>query len=164
MWHGEAELGCDARARGRCAEPIDADDRARYAPAAGVARGAYVLNPDVTAPDVLLLATGSEVQYVVATAATLAARGVRARLVSMPCWELFEEQPAAYRDAVLPPSVTARIAVETGVALGWHRWVGSQGRVVGLDRYGASAPGPEVTTRLGFTTEHVVATALEALR
>jgi transketolase len=136
-------------------------DRSRLAPARELARGAYVLNPDVTQPDLLLLATGSEVQYIVAAADALAAKGVAVRLVSMPSWELFEEQSAAYRDAVLPPDMTARVAVETGVSLGWHRWVGPRGRILSVDRFGASAPGPEVARRLGFTAEHVVAAALE---
>jgi transketolase len=138
-------------------------DRTRFAPARGLARGAYVLNPEVTQPDLVLIATGSEVQYIVAAAEVLAARGVGTRLVSMPCWQLFDAEPAAYRDAVLPPAVTARVAVETGSPLGWHRWVGTRGRVIGLDRFGASAPGAEVTRQLGFTAEHVVATALEVL-
>jgi transketolase len=135
-------------------------DRARFAPAAGLARGAYVLNPDVTHPDVVLMATGSEVQLIVGAEAELAKRGVRARLVSMPCWELFEEQQASYRDAVLPPTVAARVAVETGRSLGWHRWVGTKGAVVGLDRFGASAPGPRVAAELGFTVPHVVEATL----
>jgi transketolase len=138
-------------------------DRARFAPAAGVAQGAYVLNPEVTAPRLVLMATGSEVQYIAAAAETLASRGIAARLVSMPCWKLFEEQPQAYRDSVLPPAVTARLAVETGVALGWHRWVGSAGRVLSIDRFGASAPAPEIARQLGFTPEHVVELALEVL-
>jgi transketolase len=138
-------------------------DRARFAPAGALARGAYVLNPEVTRPDVLLLATGSEVHLAVAAAETLAARGTAARLVSMPCWKLFDEQPATYRDAVLPPDVTARIAIETGTSLGWHRWVGPHGRVLGIDRFGASAPGPEVARHLGFTAEHLVAAAVEVL-
>jgi transketolase len=79
----------------------------------------------------------------------------------MPCWELFEEQPAAYRHGVLPAEVTARVAVETGTSFGWHRWVGARGRILAVDRFGASAPGGEVTKRLGFTSEHVVAAALE---
>jgi transketolase len=138
-------------------------DRARFAPATGLARGAYVLNPDVTKPDIILMATGSEVQYIAAAAEQLSARGTAVRLVSMPCWELFDEQPAGYRDAVLPPTVTARVAIETGTSLGWHRWVGPRGRIIALDRFGASAPGAEVAKRLGFTADHVVASALEVL-
>jgi transketolase len=138
-------------------------DRTRFAAATALARGGYVLNPDVTKPDLLLIATGSEVQYIVAAAERLTARGTAVRLVSMPCWELFDEQAPEYRDAVLPPEVTARVAVETGTSLGWHRWVGQRGRIVGIDRFGASAPGPEVAKRLGFTVDHVVTSALEVL-
>ncbi|MCW5892461.1 MAG: transketolase [bacterium] len=139
-------------------------DRARFAPAEGVARGAYVLNPDVADPQLLLLASGSEVGLTVAAARTLAQRGVRVRLVSMPCWELFEEQPAAYRESVLPSSVRARLAVESGVTLGWHRWVGLEGDCLTLDRFGASAPGPRVQAELGFTADHVVERAERLLR
>jgi transketolase len=137
-------------------------DRSRFAPAEGLLRGAYVLNPDVTDPELILLATGSEVSLIVAAAALLVGR--RVRLVSMPCWELFEEQPRAYRDAVLPPAVTARLAVESGVALGWHRWVGASGLTHTLDRFGASAPGAEVFARLGLTAERVAERARELLR
>ncbi len=96
-------------------------------PPKGSARGAYVMNPNVDKPDVLLLATGSEVHLVVAAEKTLAEKGIRARLVSMPCWELFEEQPADYREAVLPRAVTRRLSVESGVTLGWQKWVGDRG-------------------------------------
>ena len=116
-------------------------DRGRFASRRGrSSRGAYVLNPEVDRPDLVLLATGSELQLIVAAEKLLAAQGIRARLVSMPCWELFDEQPAAYRDEVLPPTVGPRLAVEAGVSLGWHRWVGPRGDVLALDRFGASAP------------------------
>ena len=138
-------------------------DRSRFAPASLLERGAYVLNPDVTEPDLLLLATGSEVQYIVAAEQVLAARGVKTRLVSMPCWRLFEEQPAEYRAAVLPPNVGARVSIETGTTFGWDRWVGARGRIIGVDRFGASAPGPEVARQLGFSADHVVEAALETL-
>jgi transketolase len=139
-------------------------DRKTFAPASGLARGAYVLNPGVADPDVLLLATGSEVQYIVGAEPVLAERGVKARLVSMPSWELFAEQPPEYRDAVLPPAVRARVAIETGRPLGWDRWVGLDGTVIGLDRFGASAPGPRVARELGFTADHVVEAALRVRR
>jgi len=137
-------------------------DRSVYASAEGLTRGAYVLNPEAEAalrPDIILIATGSEVQHIVAAEPILAARGIKVRLVSMPCWELFEEQPAEYRDSVLPPSVSARLAVEAGRSLGWERWVGTDGSTVALDRYGASAPGDVVMKELGFTAERVVAAA-----
>jgi len=130
-------------------------DRSRFAPADGLRRGAYVLNPDLDRPDVLLMATGSELGLIVEAEALLARQGVRARLVSMPCWELFEEQDGGYRDQVLPPSLPARLAVEAGVSLGWHRWIGARGALVTLDRFGASAPASRVIKELGFTTEHV---------
>ncbi|TMB55912.1 MAG: transketolase [Deltaproteobacteria bacterium] len=138
-------------------------DRTTYAPADGLARGAYVLNPRVTRPDVVLLATGSEVQHIVAAETLLAKDGIQVRLVSMPCWALFEEQPDDYRDSVLPPSVGARLAVETGVSLGWHRWVGPRGATVTLDRFGASAPAADVMRAFGFTAEQVAERARHLL-
>jgi transketolase len=139
-------------------------DRARLAPADGLRRGAYVLDPSVRDPQLLLLATGSEVHLVVEAAARLAAKGIAARCVSMPCWELFAEQDDAYREAVLPRGVRARLAVEAGVTLGWERWVGLDGDTVTLDRFGASAPGGRVQQELGFTVDHVVARAERLLR
>jgi transketolase len=137
-------------------------DRTRYAPAAELCRGAYVLNPRVRDPDVVLAASGSEVALIVEAAAVLETRGHRPRLVSMPCWELFADQPASYRDAVFPPSVGARLAVEAGVRLGWDRWIGPDGDCLTVDRFGASAPGGEVMRMLGLTVDAVVdrATAL----
>jgi transketolase len=108
-------------------------DRSIYASAQGLTRGAYVLNPRAEssrAPDIILIATGSEVQLIVAAEPVLAAKGLQARLVSMPSWELFGEQSADYRESVLPPSVTARLAVEAGRSLGWERWVGAAGSTV----------------------------------
>jgi transketolase len=138
-------------------------DRSMYASAEGLTRGAYVLNPRATAePDIILIATGSEVQLIVAAEPILAAKGITARLVSMPCWGLFEEQTLDYRESVLPGSVTARLAVEMGVSLGWERWIGTEGATLTLDRYGASAPGEVAIKELGFTTERVVGAA-EAL-
>jgi transketolase len=139
-------------------------DRARWAPADGLRRGAYVLNPEVDPPEIILIATGSEVQYVLAAGATLAERGVATRLVSMPSWELFAEQSDEYRESVLPRSVRARLAVETGISQGWHRWVGDGGDVMGIDRFGASAPGDLLARAFGFTAEHVVERALALLR
>jgi transketolase len=139
-------------------------DRALYAPAALLRRGAYVLNPpasgDRQAPDVILIATGSEVALIVAAEPILRKAGVRARLVSMPSWRLFEEQPADYRESVLPVAVTARLSVEAASPLGWERWTGLRGAVVGIDRFGASAPGPTVFREYGFTVDTVVDAAL----
>ncbi|UJR79486.1 transketolase [Sandaracinus amylolyticus] len=138
-------------------------DRGVYAPAEGLRRGAYVLNPDRTDPEIILIGTGSEVSLVVAAERVLRDRGVRARVVSMPSWELFEAESAEYRERVLPSSLTARLAVEAGRALGWDRWVGSSGAVVSVDRFGASAKGDVVMQEYGFTVDHVVARALALL-
>ena len=132
----------------------------------GVSRGAYVLweSDDANGlPDVVLLATGSEVHVALEAAQRLAEQGTSARVVSMPCWELFEAQPQDYRDEVLPPEAKARLSVEAGVALGWHRWVGDEGDSLSIERFGASAPGATVLEHLGFTADAVVDRAL-ALR
>ena len=135
-------------------------DRARYAPARGVARGAYVLaDPPDGKPDVLLLATGSEVSLCVAAFERLAALGVKARVVSMPSWELFERQSQEYRDEVLPPSITARVSVEQASTFAWERYTGTRGARIGMETFGASAPLKELQTKFGFTVEHVVAAA-----
>jgi transketolase len=141
-------------------------DRAEMAHASGLERGAYVLWESEEAagsPDLLLLATGSEVHVALEAAKRLDEQGIHARVVSMPCWELFEAQPSDYRDEVLPPDVKARLSVEAGVALGWDRWVGDEGDSVALDRFGASAPGSTVLERLGYTVGNVVDRAV-ALR
>jgi transketolase len=140
-------------------------DRSEVAAAAGAERGAYVLwdGPGGNGtPDVVLLATGSEVSLALEAAQLLAEDGIAARVVSMPCWELFEIQSEDYRDEVIPPAVEARLAIETGVPLGWHRWVGDGGDILGVERFGASAPGATVLEKYGFTPENVVARA-EAL-
>jgi transketolase len=135
-------------------------DRAVYAPAEGLRRGAYVLADAAGGPpELVLIGTGSEVHLVLAAQAALAQGGIRARAVSMPSWELFLAEPPEYHEAVLPRAVPRRLAVEAGATLGWERWVGADGAVVGLDRFGASAPGETVLRELGFTTEHVVARA-----
>ncbi len=149
-------------------QDLPALDRGRLAPASGLARGAYVLaelgpGGEDRPADLLLLATGSEVHLALEAADLLVARDLRVRVVSMPSWELFQAQPAAYRDAVLPPAVRARVAVEAGATHGWERWVGDRGAVVGLDRFGASAPGPVVMRELGFTPERVAEAALRVL-
>lgn len=131
-------------------------DRTVYSPAEGLRKGAYVLadlGPDE--PRVILMASGSEVGLMLEAGKRLAARGVSLRLVSFPSWELFAGQDQAYQDSVLPPHVHLRLSIEAGVSLGWHRWVGSQGRVLGLDRYGASAPASQVFQNLGFSVEHI---------
>jgi transketolase len=139
-------------------------DRTRYAPASGVARGAYVLaDAEGGAPEVLLLATGSEVSLAVAAHEQLTSEGVRARVVSMPSWELFEQQDQDYRDGVLPPTVTARVAIEEASTLGWERYVGLTGQIIGMHTFGTSAPLKELQRRFGFTPEQVVAAARQQL-
>jgi transketolase len=138
-------------------------DRRALAPADGLRRGGYVLNPAVARFDGILIATGSEVGIIVAAEQLLAARGVAVRLVSLPCWDLFEEQPERYRDEVLPPAVTARVAVEAGTSFGWARFTGARGATVTIDRFGASAPGDRVCRELGFTPEAVVDRLLAVL-
>lgn len=139
-------------------------DRARYAPAAGVAQGAYVLADALDGqPEVLLLATGSEVALCVAAFEHLQAEGIKARVVSMPSWELFEQQSVEYRDSVLPPHVRARVAVEQAATFGWAQYVGARGGVIGMRTFGASAPLKELQRKFGFTPEFVVAAAKEQL-
>ncbi len=139
-------------------------DRTRYASAAGVARGAYVLAGDPEqVPDVVLIATGSEIALAVQAHEQLVAEGVVSRVVSMPSMELFDRQPQSYRDDVLPPSVTARIAIEQASSFGWDRWVGTGGRIIAMGTFGSSAPLKDLQTRFGFTPEAVTAAARELI-
>jgi transketolase len=139
-------------------------DRAQFASAEGLRRGAYILADAPGAkPDLILIATGSEVALIVAASAVLQARGVATRIVSMPSWSLFDVQAQDYRDTVLPPAVGARLAVEAGVTQGWHRYVGSRGEVLGVERFGASAPGDVILREYGFTVDNVCARALALL-
>jgi transketolase len=140
-------------------------DRDRHAPADGLHRGAYVLaEASGGEPELILLATGSEVWLALAARDELEQRQeIPTRVVSMPCWELFEAQPASYRDQVLPPLVTARLAVEAGSTALWHKWVGTLGGVIGIDQFGASAPGGTALIKFGFTEDNVVERALAVL-
>jgi len=135
---------------------VDVLDREEVAPVDGVLRGGYVLwDAPGGEPELILIATGAEVGETFKAAKQLAEEGRRARVVSMPCMELFEEQGEDYREQVLPASITARLAVEPGSRLSWWRWVGDRGDVLGLERFGASAPGTTVLEKLGFTAEHI---------
>src|SRR5581483_1683257 len=138
-------------------------DRSDLAPASGLERGAYTLWESAPSPDLILIGTGAEVGLVLDAGRKLAADGTAVRVVSMPCWELFDEQPAEYRDEVLPPEVKARLAVEPGVAQGWHRFVGDRGGVLSLEHFGASAPGTTVLEQFGYTVDNVVARAAALL-
>jgi transketolase len=145
-------------------QPLPTFDRNKYASAAGVARGAYVM-ADVPAgpPEIILIASGSEVSLIVIAHEELASQGIRSRVVSMPSWDIFEHQPQSYRESVLPPEVKPRIAVEQGSVLGWDRYVGVAGEVIGMKTFGASAPLKELQRKFGFEPERVVATAKELL-
>ncbi|RYZ37369.1 MAG: transketolase [Myxococcaceae bacterium] len=138
-------------------QPVPTLDRTKYAAASGLAQGAYILQEaEGGKPDVILIATGTEVALVIEAAEKLKAEGVKARIVSMPSWELFEQQPAEYQERVLPEALTARVAVEKGAAFGWERWVGHIGSVIGMRSFGASAPIKALQQKFGFTVENVV--------
>ncbi len=145
-------------------QPLPTFDRTRYAPAAGVAKGAYVMADSAGGPpEIILIASGSEVALVVEAHEALSARGIRSRVVSMPSWDIFEHQPQSYREQVLPPGVKTRLAVEQASALGWERYVGDNGRVIGMKAFGASAPLKELQRKFGFEPEKVVEAALQML-
>jgi transketolase len=140
-------------------------DRKQFAPAADLRRGGYILvDPPERRPELILIATGSEVALIVAAREKLQAQHIAVRLVSLPSWELFDAQPAEYRDEVLPPSVRARLAVEAGASMGWHRYVGERGDVLAVDRFGASAPGRIMMREYGFTADNVCKRALALVR
>jgi transketolase len=147
-------------------------DRSRYASAAGLRRGGYVLAdaPPVAdgvgdgEPDLILIATGSEVQLALGAHETLIEEGIRSRVVSLPCWEIFEREDASYRDQVLPPAVTARVAIEEASTLGWERYVGTEGAIIGMTTFGQSAPFADVEAEFGFTPEHVAEVAREVAK
>ena len=140
-------------------------DRTQFPSAEGLARGAYILSdPDDGAPELILIATGSEMHLALEAEKRLRNKGTKVRVVSMPSWELFDEQDEAYRNEVLPPLVTARLAVEAGATQGWHRYVGTAGDAIGIDHFGASAPGDVVYEKFGFTVKHVVERALALIR
>ncbi len=139
-------------------------DRSKFGPAGGLAKGAYVLaDPLNGQPELILIGTGSEVSLCLTAYEQLSTEGLKVRVVSMPSWELFDEQSQDYQDSVLPPAVTARVSVEEASPLGWHRYVGSRGVVLGMKTFGMSAPIKVVAEHFGFVPEHVVAAAKEVL-
>ena len=145
-------------------QPLPTFDRKRYSSASGVARGAYVMaDAECDKPDVILIGTGSEVALCIEVHETLKQGGISARVVSMPSWELFEQQDQAYRDSVLPPDVIARVSVEAGSMIGWDRYVGMSGAKIGMHTFGASAPIEDLMTKFGFTPEKVLAAAKQQL-
>jgi transketolase len=145
-------------------QPQPTLDRSLYAPACGLRRGGYVLaEAEGETPELILIATGSEVSLALAAREELLAKKVRTSVVSMPSWELFDEQPKEYRDSVLPPPVKARLAIEAGSPMGWRSYTGDGGCVIGVERFGASAPGPVVMQEYGFTVKNVTDMALALL-
>ena len=144
-------------------QPLPTLDRGTYASAEGVAKGAYVLADCEGTPEVILIGTGSELQLCVGAYETLTAEGVKARVVSMPSWDLFERQDEAYRESVLPPDVLARVAVEQGTVMGWDRYAGSSGAIVGMHTFGASAPIKDLQKKFGFTPEKVLEAARDQI-
>src|SRR5205823_3207571 len=146
-------------------QPLPTLDRSKYAPASGVARGAYVLaDAPGGNPPVIIIATGSEVSVAVDAHEKLLAEGISSRVVSMPSWEIFDHQTPEYRERVLPSNVKARVAVEQASTLGWERYVGTSGQVIGMHTFGASAPLKELQRKFGFEPGQVVAAAREQLR
>ena len=139
-------------------------DRNKFAPAKNLEKGAYILRDSEGTPEIILIATGSELHLVVEAQELLMNEGIKARVVSMPSWELFEKQNKAYKDSVLPPSIRTRLAVEAGVTLGWYKYVTAEGDVIGIDRFGESGPGDEVMKHFGFTTENVYQRAKALLK
>ena len=139
-------------------------DRSDLAPAAGLERGAYTLWESSDSPELILIATGSELSLALDAGRRLADEGTAVRVVSMPCWELFADQTDEYRDEVLPPDVTARLSIEAGVALGWREWVGDRGDSISIEHFGASAPGSTVLSEFGFNIDNVVARASALLQ
>jgi transketolase len=140
-------------------------DRSKYAPASGLARGAYVLaNAPGGKPQLIVIATGSEISLATQAHERLVAEGIRSRVVSMPSWDIFEQQSKEYRESVLPAGTVARVAIEQASTFGWERYVGQHGRVIGMHTFGASAPLKELQKEFGFTVEKVVQAAKDVLR
>ena len=140
-------------------------DRTKYAPASGLAKGAYILaDAEGGKPDVILMATGSEVSLCTGAYEKLTAEGIKARVVSMPCWELFDDQDPSYRDHVFPPDVKARVSVEQASTFGWTKFVGDGGESIGMRTFGASAPLKDLLKEFGFTVDRVVEAAKKQLK
>ena len=132
-------------------------DRSKFNSADGTVKGGYIVHDTDGTPDAILIGTGSELQYCVEAAEKLAGDGVKARVVSMPCWKLFDEQSADYRESVLPAAVAKRVAVEAGIKMGWEKYIGADGVFIGMEGFGASAPAEELYKHFGITTDNIVA-------
>jgi transketolase len=138
-------------------------DRSVYSAASGTQKGGYILWESAPNPELILIATGSEVSLTLKAAQKLAENGTKVRVVSLPSWEIFDRQPREYHESVLPSAVTARIAVEAGIKLGWEHYVGMQGKIIGMETFGASAPAAVLYEKFGFTVEKIIATVQELL-
>ncbi len=138
-------------------------DRSVCAEASGARKGGYILWDSPAKPELILIATGSEVAMTLSAAQKLAEEGISVRVVSLPSWEIFDRQPQEYRNKILPPQITARIAVEAGIKLGWEHYVGLSGKIIGMETFGASAPGPVLYEKFGFTADKIIAAAKELL-
>jgi transketolase len=138
-------------------------DRVALAPAAGARKGGYILKDSTGTPEIILIATGAEVHLALAAADKLTGEGHRARVVSLPSWELFDVQAQSYCDEVLPPGVRARVSIEAGATMGWHRYVGDGGATIGIDHFGASAPAERLFEEFGFSVDHVVKVCREVI-
>jgi transketolase len=145
-------------------QPMPTLDRSKFAPAAGAARGAYILaDAEGGKPNLILMGSGTEIQWCVGAYEKLKAEGIKVRIVSMPCWQIFEEQDDAYKESVLPASVTARVSIEMAATFGWDRYVGTKGKAIGMHSFGASAPLKDLLKRFGFGVDEVVAAAKQVL-
>jgi transketolase len=138
-------------------------DRSKLGAADGLRKGAYILSDCDGTPDILLMASGSEVQLILGAQSKLAEQGIKARVISFPSWDLFEKQPQDYKDSVLPPEVWARVSVEAASPLGWHKYIGDRGTAIGVTEFGSSAPGETVLANYGFTVDNVTDKALALL-
>ncbi|MBN1627525.1 MAG: transketolase, partial [Deltaproteobacteria bacterium] len=145
-------------------QKLPAIDRKKYGPADGLARGGYILRDTRKKPGVILIATGSEVHIVVEAAEKLAENGINSRVVSMASTELFEKQPVEYREKVLPSGKIPRLIVEAGQTMGWDRYLGTKGTIIGMTRFGASAPGDTLMKKFGFTADNIVLKAMELIK
>jgi transketolase len=161
-WKFVLEYRCGPVALLLTRQGVPVIDQSKYPSAKNLVKGAYVLvRPDK--PDVLILATGSEVSVALTAAEKLSADGIAAHVVSMPCWELFEQQNQDYRDSVIPPDVKARVGIEAGVELGWHKWLGEQGIFVGMSTFGASAPCKVCFEKFGITSDNTIKAAKKSI-
>jgi transketolase len=131
-------------------------DQDKYCPARELAKGAYILSDAMSAPEIILIATGSEVSLALAAQVELEQKGMMTRVVSMPCWEFFEAQPKQYRNMVLPPDVPCRLSIELGTSFGWEKWVGPQGASLSVDHFGTSSPYEKILEAYGFTVPKIV--------